>query len=78
VRPEDLRVAEEGAPTVASGVVAAQVYQGGHVDLYVDAAEAASTRVLLRIPGQAAMTRWPLGTRVGIALATEEAVAFPP
>ncbi len=77
VRPEDLRVAEEGAPTVASGVVGAQVYQGGHVDLYVDAIEGASTRVLLRIPGQAAMARWPLGTRVAIALATEEAVAFP-
>jgi hypothetical protein len=32
---------------------------------------------LLRIPGQAAMSRWPIGTRVGVALATEEAVAFP-
>jgi putative spermidine/putrescine transport system ATP-binding protein/spermidine/putrescine transport system ATP-binding protein len=77
VRPEDLRVAENGAPMVAQGVVAAQVYQGGHVDLYVDGIEGASTRVLLRIPGQAAMTRWPLGTRVAIALAAEEAVAFP-
>jgi putative spermidine/putrescine transport system ATP-binding protein/spermidine/putrescine transport system ATP-binding protein len=77
VRPEDLRVAENDALAIARGVVAAQVYQGGHVDLYVDAPESASTRVLLRIPGQTAMTRWPLGTRVGIALATEEAVAFP-
>jgi putative spermidine/putrescine transport system ATP-binding protein/spermidine/putrescine transport system ATP-binding protein len=77
VRLEDLRVAENDAPAVAHGVVAAQVYQGGHVDLYVDAPESASTRVLLRIPGQTAVTRWPLGTRVGIALATEEAVAFP-
>jgi hypothetical protein len=32
--------------------------------------------VLLRIPGQTAITRWPIGTRIGIALATEEAVAF--
>jgi ABC-type Fe3+/spermidine/putrescine transport system ATPase subunit len=77
VRPEDLRIADDEAAAVAHGVVAAQVYQGGHVDLYLDAPEIASTRVLLRIPGQAAMLRWPLGTHAGIALATEEAVAFP-
>jgi spermidine/putrescine ABC transporter ATP-binding subunit len=78
VRPEDLRVGEDDALTIAQGVVAAQVYQGGHVDLYVDAPEISSTRVLLRIPGQAAVTRWPLGARVCITLATGEAVAFPP
>jgi ABC-type Fe3+/spermidine/putrescine transport system ATPase subunit len=77
VRPEDLRVANDGTAAVAHGVVAAQVYQGGHVDLYVDAPEVASTRVLLRIPGQAAITRWPIGTRVGLALTTQEAVTFP-
>jgi ABC-type Fe3+/spermidine/putrescine transport system ATPase subunit len=77
-RPEDLRVAAEDDRAVLHGTVAALVYQGGHVDLYVDAPEIASARVLLRIPGQAAMTRWPPGTRVGIALATNEAVAFPP
>jgi spermidine/putrescine ABC transporter ATP-binding subunit len=77
VRPEDLHVAAEDAPAVLHGTVAALVYQSGHVDLYVDASEMASARVLLRIPGQAAMTRWPVGTRVGIALATNEAVAFP-
>jgi len=77
VRPEDLCVAADGADVVFHGAVAAQVYQGGHVDLYVDAAGIGSPRVLLRIPGQAAMARWPVGTRVGLALATEEAVAFP-
>jgi putative spermidine/putrescine transport system ATP-binding protein/spermidine/putrescine transport system ATP-binding protein len=77
VRPEDLGVASAGAAAVAHGVVAAQIYQGGHVDLHVDTADGASRRVLLRIPGQAAMTRWPLGTRIAIALATDEAVAFP-
>jgi len=76
VRPEDLRVADHDTAAIAHGVVAAQVYQGGHVDLHVECPEAASTRVLLRIPGQAAITRWPIGTRVGLALATEEAVAF--
>jgi ABC-type Fe3+/spermidine/putrescine transport system ATPase subunit len=74
VRPEDLRVAEAGAPVAAEGVVAAEIYQGGHVDLYIDAPEAASGRVMLRL--REAMSRWPVGTRVGIALASGEAVAF--
>jgi putative spermidine/putrescine transport system ATP-binding protein/spermidine/putrescine transport system ATP-binding protein len=77
VRPEDLRIADDDTTAVAQGVVAAQIYQGGHVDMHVDSPDVAATRVLLRIPGQAAITRWPIGTRVGLALATEEAVAFP-
>ncbi|HEV2955823.1 MAG TPA: ABC transporter ATP-binding protein [Xanthobacteraceae bacterium] len=77
VRPEDLRVVDNDATGVAHGVVSAQVYQGGHVDLYVDVADTASARMLLRIPGQAAMARWSVGTRIRVALATEEAVAFP-
>jgi putative spermidine/putrescine transport system ATP-binding protein/spermidine/putrescine transport system ATP-binding protein len=77
VRPEDLCVAEGGAVAVTRGVVAAHIYQGGHVDLYVDTPDAAAGRVLLRVPGQAAMSRWPLGTPIAIALAVDEAVAFP-
>jgi putative spermidine/putrescine transport system ATP-binding protein len=76
VRPEGLRVAEPDAGAAAHGVVAAQIYQGGHVDLYVDAPEARSGRVLLRLPGHEGMSRWPAGTRIGIALAGDEAVAF--
>jgi putative spermidine/putrescine transport system ATP-binding protein len=77
VRPEDLRVAADGAAAVAQGVVVAQVYQGGHVDLHVETADAVSGRALLRLPGRAAMARWPLGAPIGIALAADEAVAFP-
>jgi len=78
LRPEELRVAEAGAPVAANGVVAAQIYQGGHVDLYVDVPESVTGRVLLRVPGQDAMTRWPAGTRVGIALAADQGIAFRP
>ena len=78
LRPEELRVAEAGAPVAANGVVAAQIYQGGHVDLYVDVPESLTGRVLLRVPGQDAMTRWPAGTRVGIALAADQGIAFRP
>ena len=78
LRPEQLRVAEAGAPVAANGVVAAQIYQGSHVDLYVDVPESVTGRVLLRVPGQDATARWPAGTRVGIALATDQGIAFRP
>src|SRR6476660_1473745 len=47
VRPEELRPAEHSSAVAADGIVAAQSYQGGHVDLYVDAPEALSGRVRL-------------------------------
>ena len=78
LRPEELRVAEAGAPVAANGVVAAQIYQGGHVDLYVDVPESVTGRVLLRVPGQDATARWPAGTRVGIVLAADKGIAFRP
>jgi spermidine/putrescine ABC transporter ATP-binding subunit len=78
VRPENLSVASPGAAVAAEGEVAAQIYQGGHVDLYVSVAEALSGRVLLRVPGNEAMTRWPPGIRVGLSLTGDNAIAFLP
>ena len=78
VRPEQLRVAGDGTPVAVHGIVAAQIYQGGHVDLYVDVPEAASGRVLIRVPGREGMSLWPAGTRIGIALAVDRAIAFKP
>ncbi|MGZ3348331.1 MAG: ABC transporter ATP-binding protein [Xanthobacteraceae bacterium] len=76
VRPEELRVVEEGGAEAVHGIVAAQIYQGGHVDLYVDVPEAATGRVLVRAPGRQGMSLWPAGTRIGIGLAVEKAIAF--
>jgi spermidine/putrescine ABC transporter ATP-binding subunit len=76
LRPEDLRVAEQGAAIAAHGIVAAQIYQGGHIDLYVDMPEAASGRVLLRVPRHEGMSLWAAGTRIGITLAADMAIAF--
>jgi ABC-type Fe3+/spermidine/putrescine transport system ATPase subunit len=78
VRPEELRVAEHGMAVAAYGVVAAQNYQGGHVDLYIDMPEVASGRVLLRVPGIKAMSLWPAGACIGIALAADQVRAFKP
>jgi ABC-type Fe3+/spermidine/putrescine transport system ATPase subunit len=76
MRPEDMRVAEGGAAVAADGIVAAQIYQGGHVDLHVEVAQALSGRVVLRLSGQEGMPRWRPGTRIGITLGTEKAIAF--
>ena len=76
VRPEDLRVAETDAAAAAHGTVAAQIYQGGHIDLYVDAPEVSSGRVLLRVPSHEAASLRPAGTRIAIALAADVAIAF--
>jgi putative spermidine/putrescine transport system ATP-binding protein/spermidine/putrescine transport system ATP-binding protein len=77
VRPEDLRVAESEAVAAVYGTVAAQIYQGGHIDLYVDVPEASSERVLLRVLSHEAASSRPPGTRIGIALAADVAIAFP-
>jgi ABC-type Fe3+/spermidine/putrescine transport system ATPase subunit len=78
MRPEEMRLAAPGAPVAASGIVAAQIYQGGHVDLYVDVPEALSGRALLRLPGHEGMSLWPPGTRIDITLAADKAIAFRP
>src|SRR4029077_9179101 len=78
VRPEELRPAEPGLAVAADGIVAAQSYQGGHVDLYVDAPAALSGRVLLRVPRHEGMSLWRAGARISIALAADEAIAFKP
>jgi spermidine/putrescine ABC transporter ATP-binding subunit len=76
LRPEDMSIADANAETALHGIVATQIYQGGHVDLHVDVPQAASGRVLLRLPGQDAMWRWPPGTPIDITLAKDKAIAF--
>jgi ABC-type Fe3+/spermidine/putrescine transport system ATPase subunit len=73
VRPEQLRMTTDHA--AFEGSVAAAIFQGDHVDLYVDAPHAASTRVLVRLP--AIETVPSVGERVAIAIDGVDAIAFP-
>jgi spermidine/putrescine ABC transporter ATP-binding subunit len=77
VRPEQLRIAAEGELVALRGKVATHVYQGGHVDIYVEAPEARSGRVLVRRRGHDAIARWPVGAQVGVMLDHADAAAFP-
>jgi putative spermidine/putrescine transport system ATP-binding protein len=64
VRPEQLRLAELNEPCASTGTIAAQVYQGGHVDIYLECADSAAGRVLARLSGRQAMTPRALGAPV--------------
>jgi putative spermidine/putrescine transport system ATP-binding protein len=75
-RPEQLSLTDPSQPCAGSGTVVAQVYQGGHVDVYIDCANSSRGRVLARLSGPQATARWPIGARVGIAVSADEAVAF--
>jgi putative spermidine/putrescine transport system ATP-binding protein/spermidine/putrescine transport system ATP-binding protein len=75
IRPEHLCISGAGTPTF-EGTVAASIYQGGHVDLYVDAPHVAASRVLVRLSA-ADGTSWSSGTKVAITIGGDDAVAFP-
>ena len=77
VRPEQLRVADRGSSGGSAGTVAAQVYQGGHFDLYIESADCISGRVLVRLAAPEMMLRWPIGAAVEIAIAGSKIVGFP-
>jgi len=76
IRPEQLRFANAGEPIAVEGIVAAHIYQGGYVNLYLEAPEVCSSRILVRSLEPDAISRWPIGTRVGVSIASSDAMAF--
>jgi ABC-type Fe3+/spermidine/putrescine transport system ATPase subunit len=76
VRPEQLKITGASELCASKGTIVAQVYQGGHVDLYVECADSSNGRLLVRLPGPEAMTYWPIGAQVGISVCTDEGIAF--
>jgi spermidine/putrescine ABC transporter ATP-binding subunit len=76
VRPEHLYVGTADNAAF-EGEVAAAIYQGGHVDLYVDAPEAANERLMMRLAARDAAGISGTGSKVAIAIIGEDAVAFP-
>ncbi|MET0905092.1 MAG: TOBE domain-containing protein, partial [Tardiphaga sp.] len=78
VRPEHLAVTSRGASGSLPGTVTTQVFQGGHVDLYIDAPGSAGERILLRSPGIATLSSCPVGAEIGLTIGSDDIVAFPP
>jgi ABC-type Fe3+/spermidine/putrescine transport system ATPase subunit len=75
VRPEQLRLSEPDNPCASAGKVVAQVYQGAHIDLYLECADSSSGRLLARLSASEG-TKWPVGVQVGISIGTDAAIAF--
>jgi putative spermidine/putrescine transport system ATP-binding protein/spermidine/putrescine transport system ATP-binding protein len=76
VRPEHLQV-KSTADAAFEGQVAASIYQGGHVDLYIDAPEATNGRLMMRLASRDAAGISDAGSKVGISILGQDAVAFP-
>jgi len=76
IRPEQLRLTDASEPCASNGTIVSQVYQGGHVDLYIECMESSRGRLLVRLSGPQATTGRPIGSRVGISVNTESAIAF--
>ena len=77
IRPEQLRVVSPGEAGAFTGTVAASIYQGGHVDLYIDAPGTAATRVLMRLNARDGAAAWSNGAKIEIGIGGNDAVAFP-
>jgi spermidine/putrescine ABC transporter ATP-binding subunit len=77
VRPEQLQVSNFGEPCATSGTIVAQVYQGGHVDLYIESADSLSGRLLVRLPSHETIMQWPIGARVSVSINDSSVVGFP-
>lgn len=76
IRPEHLHLSSaEGASL--HGVVAASIYQGDHVDIYIDIPQASSGRILMRINARDAAGLAGTGTEISVAIGSEDLVAFP-
>ena len=76
VRPEQLRLTEPGNPCASAGEIVAQVYQGAHIDLYLECVDSSSGRLLARLSASEGK-KWPVGVQVGISIGTDAAIAFP-
>jgi putative spermidine/putrescine transport system ATP-binding protein len=77
VRPEQLRLCDGSCVFASTGRVAAEVYQGGHFDLYIDCDDCLSGRLLIRLAGDETMKRSPIGAHVKISIAAPSVVGFP-
>ena len=80
VRPEHIRLENLHAGSVLRGTVVNQVFQGDHIDTYVDVDIPMNARqvVTVRSAGLGAMLQWPVGSVAGLALPDDGISVFNP
>jgi putative spermidine/putrescine transport system ATP-binding protein len=80
VRPEHIRLENLHEGSVLSGTVINHVFQGDHIDTFVDVGIPMKARqvVTVRSAGLSAMQQWPIGSVAGLALPDEGISVFNP
>ncbi|WP_028602218.1 ABC transporter ATP-binding protein [Ottowia thiooxydans] len=81
VRPEHITLENLHSGSVLSGTVINHVFQGDHINTYVDVAIPPMTTrhiVTVRSAGPGAMQQWPIGSVAGLALPNEGVSIFSP
>ncbi|MGC9562378.1 ABC transporter ATP-binding protein [Brachymonas sp. M4Q-1] len=80
VRPEHIRLESPHAGSVLSGTVINHVFQGDHINTFVNVDIPMKDRqvVTVRSPGLGAMQQWPIGSVAGLALPDEGVSVFNP
>lgn len=77
IRPEQLHVSDSAGTGVSVGTVTTLIYQGDHVDIYFESSDSVSGRLLVRLSGAEAMSRWPIGARLSISIECGKVIVFP-
>ena len=80
VRPEQIRLETLNAESVLSGTVVNHVFQGDHVDSYVDVDIPVAGRQVLSVRSAElqAISQWPVGSVVGLRLPQTGLTVFKP
>lgn len=76
VRPENLQLAPLGQHALFSATVITHVFQGDHVDVHLDVPALGSASLFARQSGLDSLTRWPVGSVVGVSVDDEGVCAF--
>ena len=76
MRPENLQLAPLSPHSLFSATVITHVFQGDHVDVHLEAPALGSAALFARQSGLESLTRWPVGSVVGVSVDDEGVCAF--
>ncbi len=76
VRPENIRLQKIGTGAIVTGTVTQHIFQGDHLDIYVNVPTFGAKRLLVRESGVDAIFDWPVGMPVGLDLHPSDMTVF--
>ena len=76
MRPENIQLAPLGPRSLFSATVITHVFQGDHVDVHLDVPALGNASLFARQSGLDSLSRWPVGSLVGVSVDDEGVCAF--